>query len=70
MPLPLEQLHADLRDAARGLRRDPGFTVLAVGIIAAVLTANMVLFAFLDAYFFRPVAHHRRRAPFRTRRTG
>ncbi len=54
----LDSLRADLRDAWRGLRRDPGFTVVAVAIVAAMLTANMVLFAFLDAFFLRrlPIA--------------
>jgi hypothetical protein len=50
-----DNLLADLRDAWRGLRRDPGFSVLAILIVAAMLTANMVLFAFLDAFFLRPL---------------
>lgn len=50
-----DELHADLRDAFRGLRRDRGFSVVAVSVIASVLAANMVLFAFLDAYFLRPL---------------
>jgi len=54
----LDNLRADLRYAGRGLRRDPGFTILAVLIVAAMLTANTVLFAFLDAFFLRrlPIA--------------
>lgn len=50
-----DELHADLRDASRGLRRDRGFSGVAISVIASVLAANMVLFAFLDAYFLRPL---------------
>jgi predicted permease len=50
-----DELHADLRDAFRGLKRDRSFSVVAVSVIASVLAANMVLFAFLDAYFLRPL---------------
>ncbi len=50
-----DDLHADLRDAYRGLKRDRSFTVVAVSVIASVLAANMVLFAFLDIFFFRPL---------------
>lgn len=50
-----DELHADLRDALRGLKRDRSFSVVAVSVIASVLAANMVLFAFLDAYFLRPL---------------
>lgn len=50
-----DELHADLRDAFRGLRRDASFAFVAVSVIASVLAANMVLFAFLDAYFLRPL---------------
>jgi predicted permease len=50
-----DDLHADLRDAYRGLKRDRSFTVVAVSVIASVLAANMVLFAFLDIFFFKPL---------------
>lgn len=50
-----DELHADLRDAFRGLKRDRSFSVVAVAVIASVLAGNMVLFAFLDAYFLRPL---------------
>ena len=50
-----DELHADLRDAFRGLRRDASFAVVAVSVIASVLAANMVLLAFLDPYFLRPL---------------
>jgi hypothetical protein len=51
----VDDLHADLRDAWRGLKRDRSFAVVAISVIASVLAANMVLFAFLDAYFLRPL---------------
>ena len=51
----LDDLHADLRDAFRGLKRDRGFAVVALSVIASVLAANMVLLAFLDPYFLRPL---------------
>ena len=50
-----DDLQADLRDAYRGLKRDRSFTVVAVSVIASVLAANMVLFAFLDIFFFKPL---------------
>lgn len=51
----LDDLHADLRDAFRGLKRDPSFAVVAIAVVASVLAANMVLLAFLDPYFLRPL---------------
>ncbi|MGH9794979.1 MAG: ABC transporter permease [Candidatus Acidiferrales bacterium] len=51
----LDNLGADLRDAWRGLRRDPGFSVVAISIVAAMLSVNLMLFAFLDAFFLRPL---------------
>lgn len=51
----LDELHANLRDALRGLVRDRSFAVVATSVIASVLATNMVLFAFLDAYFLRPL---------------
>jgi len=51
----LDELHANLRDAVRGLRRDPSFAFVAVAVVASVLAVNMVLFCFLDAYFLRPL---------------
>lgn len=50
-----DDLQADLRDAYRGLKRDRSFTVVAVSVIASVLAANMVLFAFLDIFFLKPL---------------
>jgi len=55
MFLYFDNLRADVRDAWRGLRRDPGFSGVAVAIVAAMLAVNMMLFAFLDAFFLRPL---------------
>lgn len=52
---PLDELVGDLRQGWRALRRDPGFTGVAVTVLACVLAANLILLAFLDAYFLRPM---------------
>ena len=52
---PIDELRADARDTFRGVQRDPGFGFVAVAVIAAALSANTVLFAFLDAFFLRPL---------------
>ena len=52
---PLDELRADVRDTVRGLKRDPGFGFVAVVVIAAALSANTVLLAFLDEFFLRPL---------------
>ncbi len=52
---PVDELRADVRDTVRGVKRDPGFGFVSVAVIAAALSANTVLFAFLDAFFLRPL---------------
>lgn len=52
---PVDELLGDLRQGWRALRRDPGFTGVAVTVLACVLAANLILLAFLDAYFLRPM---------------
>lgn len=50
-----DELGADLRDAARALRRNPGFTAIACAVLGLVLAADLVAFAFADAWLLRPL---------------
>lgn len=52
---PLDALRGDLRDAARSLRRSPGFTLVATLVLGLVLTVDLLAFAFADAYLLRPL---------------
>ncbi len=52
----LESLASDLRYAARGFRRAPGFVLAVVGTIGAALGLNTTLFTVVNAYALRPFA--------------
>jgi predicted permease len=50
-----DELSADLRYAWRGLRRDRGFTAIAVTVLGLTIGANTALFTFLHAFFLKPL---------------
>src|SRR5580658_9437218 len=51
----LESIGADLRFAARQLRRSPGFAVIAIATLALAIGANAVVFGVLNALILRPL---------------
>lgn len=53
----LETVRQDLRYAARGLRRSPGFTAAAVVTLGLGIGANAAMFGVIDRLMFRPVEY-------------
>jgi predicted permease len=49
----IERLYRDLRYAIRMLRKNPGFTAVAVTTVALGIAANVAVFSFIDALFLR-----------------
>ena len=63
---PIGALVADLRYAARGLRRTPGFTITVMLTLGLGIGANVAMFSVTDRLMFRPFplpARSVRRAP-------
>ena len=52
----LEQLWTDVREAARGLRWSPGFTIGVVITLALGIGVNVAMFTLLDTVLLRPLA--------------
>ena len=49
----VERLAQDLRDGFRSLTRTPGFTAIAVLVLAIGIGVNTTVFTFINAYFLR-----------------
>lgn len=51
----VDELRGDLRYAARGFRRSPGFTLASIAILALAIGANAAFFTLFSNYALRPL---------------
>jgi predicted permease len=55
--LVLESVWSDLRYACRQLRKNPGFGVTAISVLALGICASVAIFAFVDAVLIKPLPY-------------
>src|SRR5215467_12556181 len=53
----LESMLQDLRFAVRQFRKNPGFAVTAILVLALGMAASVTIFAFVDAALLRPLPY-------------